>query len=93
MARKEVIEQMVGKNPILVTALNPLIGYDLAAKIAKTAFAENRAVLDVAKEMTDLLRRRAGKCSEPDEHDSRRIYGILFLLGINRFSAFGWSLY
>jgi fumarate hydratase, class II len=54
MARKEVIEQMVGKNPILVTALNPLIGYDLAAKIAKTAFAENRAVLDVAKEMTDL---------------------------------------
>lgn len=53
-ARKEVIEQMVGKNPILVTALNPLIGYDKAAKIAKTAFAENRPVLDVAREMTDL---------------------------------------
>ena len=53
-ARKDVIEQMVGKNPILVTALNPLIGYDKAAKIAKTAFAENRAVLDVAREMTDL---------------------------------------
>lgn len=54
IARKEVIEQMVGKNPILVTALNPLIGYDKAAKIAKTAFAENRAVMEVAKEMTDL---------------------------------------
>lgn len=54
IARKDKIDQMVGKNPILVTALNPLIGYDKAAKIAKTAFAENRAVLDVAREMTDL---------------------------------------
>ncbi len=53
-ARKEVIDQMVGKNPILVTALNPLIGYDLAAQIAKKAFAEDRAVFEVAKEMTDL---------------------------------------
>jgi len=49
-----VISDMVGRNPILVTALNPLIGYDLAAKIAKKAFAENRPVLDVAREMTDL---------------------------------------
>lgn len=54
VVRKERIESMVGKNPILVTALNPLIGYDKAAKIAKTAFAENRSVMDVAKEMTDL---------------------------------------
>lgn len=53
-ARRDVIGEMVGKNPILVTALNPLIGYDKAAKIAKKAFAENRAVMDVAKEMTDL---------------------------------------
>lgn len=52
--RKENIDQMVGKNPILVTALNPLIGYDKAAEIAKKAFKENRAVLDVALEMTDL---------------------------------------
>ncbi len=54
IAREEVIAEMIGKNPILVTALNPLIGYDKAAKIAKTAFAENRAVFDVAREMTDL---------------------------------------
>lgn len=52
--RREEIREMVGKNPILVTALNPLIGYDAAAKIAKTAYAENRAVLEVAREMTDL---------------------------------------
>ena len=52
--RKDVIADKVGRNPILVTALNPIIGYDLAAKIAKKAFAENRALKEVAKEMTDL---------------------------------------
>ncbi|MDX1585991.1 MAG: class II fumarate hydratase, partial [Balneolaceae bacterium] len=51
---KDRIREMVGKNPVLVTALNPIIGYDKAAKIAKTAFAENRSVLEVAREMTDL---------------------------------------
>lgn len=64
-ARKEIIQQMVGKNPILVTALNPLIGYDKAAKIAKTAFAENRAVMDVAKEMTDLSEEELSRALDP----------------------------
>lgn len=52
--RKDRIADMVGRNPILVTALNPIIGYDLAAKIAKIAFAESRPLKEVAKEMTDL---------------------------------------
>jgi fumarate hydratase, class II len=64
-ARREVISQMVGKNPILVTALNPLIGYDKAAKIAKKAFAENRSVMDVAKEMTDLSDDELKKALDP----------------------------
>jgi fumarate hydratase class II len=51
---KERIADMVGRNPVLVTALNPLIGYDKAAKIAKKAFSEGRPVKDVAREMTDL---------------------------------------
>ena len=38
----------------MVTALNPIIGYDLGAKIAKTAYAENRRVKDVAAELSDL---------------------------------------
>jgi fumarate hydratase class II len=46
----------VSKNPILVTALNAIIGYDLAAKIAKKAFAEDRPLIDVAEELTDLSR-------------------------------------
>lgn len=64
-ANKEKIQQMVGKNPVLVTALNPLIGYDKAAKIAKTAFAEDRAVLDVAREMTDLSEEELKKALDP----------------------------
>jgi fumarate hydratase class II len=42
------------RNPILVTALNPVIGYERGAAIAKRAYAEGRPVLDVAAEMTDL---------------------------------------
>ena len=54
IVREKNIAEKVGRNPILVTALNPIIGYDLAAKIAKKAYAEDRALKDVALEMTDL---------------------------------------
>ena len=48
------IDDLVGKNPIMVTALNPIIGYDKAAKVAKQAYAEERRVVDVASELTEL---------------------------------------
>jgi len=54
LVREDHIKSMIEKNPVLVTALNPLIGYDLAAKIAKKAFKENRPLKDVAIEMCDL---------------------------------------
>lgn len=50
----EVVSENVGRNPILVTALNPVIGYELGAKIAKQAYKEKRSVLDVTLENTDL---------------------------------------
>jgi fumarate hydratase class II len=65
VVRKDVIADKVGRNPILVTALNPIIGYDLAAKIAKKAYAENRALIDVAKEMTDLSEKELAKALDP----------------------------
>jgi fumarate hydratase class II len=46
--------EALARNPILVTALNPIIGYEKAAQIAKRAYAEKRPVIEVAKEMTDL---------------------------------------
>ncbi|MEM8548289.1 MAG: aspartate ammonia-lyase, partial [Pseudomonadota bacterium] len=48
------LDRALGRNPILVTALNPVIGYELGAKVAKQAYAEGRAVKDVALELTDL---------------------------------------
>ncbi len=50
----EHLAEQAARNPILVTALNPIIGYELAAKIAKQAIAENRSMLEVAQELTDL---------------------------------------
>lgn len=65
IAREEHIQSLVGRNPILVTTLNPLIGYDLAAKIAKTAFAENRPLLEVAMEMCELPKEELIKALDP----------------------------
>lgn len=48
------LRELLDRNPILVTALNNRIGYEKGAEIAKKAYAENRPILEVAKEMTDL---------------------------------------
>jgi fumarate hydratase class II len=61
----EKIVNLVDKNPILVTALNPIIGYDLGAKIAKTAYAEGRTLKDVALEYTDLSEEELDKILDP----------------------------
>ena len=59
------INAALAKNPILVTALNTVIGYELGAKIAKTAYAEGRAVIDVAVDMTELSREELEKLLDP----------------------------
>jgi fumarate hydratase class II len=48
------IAESTALNPILVTALNPIVGYERAATIAKRAYAERRPILDVAIEMTGM---------------------------------------
>jgi len=55
----------LGRNPILVTALNPVIGYLKAAEIAKKAYKEGRAVVDVAEEETDIPRAELEKLLDP----------------------------
>ena len=61
------INSALAKNPILVTALNTVIGYELGAKIAKTAYAEGRAVIDVAEEMSELSRDELEKLLDPEK--------------------------
>jgi len=62
----ENIKNALAKNPILVTALNRVIGYELGAKIAKQAYAEGRAVVDVATEMTDISREELERLLAPE---------------------------
>ena len=63
--RKDVVAGALDRNPILVTALNPVIGYEKAAKIAKRAYAENRPVLDVALEDSGLTEKQLRKLLDP----------------------------
>lgn len=62
---QQKIAGLVGQNPILVTALNPVIGYDKAAQIAKKAYAEGRSLEDVAAEMTDLSKEELNRLLDP----------------------------
>ena len=59
------INRALDRNPILVTALNPVIGYEKGAAIAKKAYAEGRAVKDVAREMTDLSDEELDRLLDP----------------------------
>ncbi len=54
--REDNLKGALSRNPILVTALNPIIGYMKAAEVAKTAYKQGRPVVDVAVDMTDLSR-------------------------------------
>ncbi|WP_220388004.1 class II fumarate hydratase [Shewanella woodyi] len=59
------LQKALARNPILVTALNPIIGYAKAAEIAKKAYKEGRAVLDVAEQETNISRDELERLLDP----------------------------
>ena len=61
------LELSLSKNPILVTALNPIIGYEKAAAIAKKAYKENKPIIEVAAEETDLTKAKLEKLLDPSK--------------------------
>jgi len=61
------INSTLERNPILVTALNPVIGYELGAATAKQAYKEGRSIRDVAKETTGLSDEELGRLLDPLE--------------------------
>ncbi len=63
----DTINTALERNPILVTALNPVIGYELGAKTAKQAYKEGRSVRDVAKETTGLSDEELERLLDPLE--------------------------
>ena len=64
---KKNLEVSLSKNPILVTALNPIIGYEKSAFIAKKAYKENRPIIDVAAEETDMSKSKLAKLLDPSK--------------------------
>jgi len=62
---KARVDQALAMNPILVTALNPVIGYEKGAAIAKQAYKEKRPVMDVALEHSGLSREELKKLLDP----------------------------
>lgn len=65
--REDNLKETLSKNPILVTALNPVLGYEKSAKIAKEAYKQGRPIILVAKEMTDLSIDELEKLLEPKQ--------------------------
>ena len=64
---EEKLTETLSRNPILVTALNPIIGYLKASEIAKKAYKEKRPVIDVAAEQTDLSVDELKKLLDPEK--------------------------
>ena len=64
---KKNINESLSKNPILVTALNRKIGYGKAALIAKKAYKENKAIIDVASEETGISKSELKKLLDPSK--------------------------
>ncbi|MBR51680.1 MAG: aspartate ammonia-lyase [Gammaproteobacteria bacterium] len=61
------LDASLSKNPILVTALNPIIGYEKATEIAKKAYKENRPIVEVAIEETDIPKTKLIKLLDPSK--------------------------
>ena len=61
------LQHALSRNPILVTALNAVIGYDKGAEIAKKAYAQGRPVREIAREETDLSDEELDRLLDPTE--------------------------
>ena len=61
------IDESLSKNPILVTALNRIIGYSNAAAIAKKAYKENKPIIDIAHEETGMSKAELKKLLNPSK--------------------------
>jgi fumarate hydratase, class II len=62
---KARVDQALAMNPILVTALNPVIGYEKGAATAKLAYKQHRPIMEVALETTGLSKDELKKLLDP----------------------------
>ena len=74
-ANAETCVGYVEISPSMATALNPLIGYDKAAEIAKRSYQERRPVRELAAEMTDLTPKQIEQALDPRRQTEPGITG------------------
>src|SRR5690606_41906304 len=73
--RADHIREALDRNPILVTALTPVIGYEKGAATAKQAYKEGRPILEVARETTGLSDKQLMKLLDPAKLAKGGIHG------------------
>lgn len=66
-ANKANIQKHLENSLMLVTALNPIIGYDNAAKVAKKAHKENKTLKEAALELGLLTAEKFDEVVRPDK--------------------------
>lgn len=67
VANREKIDKLLHESLMLVTALNPHIGYDKAATIAKTAHKENSTLKETAIKLGYLTEEQFKEWVKPEE--------------------------
>lgn len=73
---EEALTDALSRNPILVTALNSVIGYEKGAAVAKKAYAEGLTVIESALELTDLSEEELKKLLDPAQLTKGGIQGL-----------------
>jgi fumarate hydratase class II len=73
---EEALTDALSRNPILVTALNSVIGYEKGAAVAKKAYAEGLTVIESALELTDLSEEELKKLLDPAQLTQGGIQGL-----------------
>jgi len=76
VANREKAEGWLAKNPILVTALNPVIGYQKGAEVAKKALAEGRSIKEIVVELGYMSAEEVDKALDARKMTEGGIQGI-----------------
>lgn len=76
IANRERAEGWLARNPILVTALNPIIGYQRGAEVAKKSLAENRSIREIVVELGYMTDEEAAKALDARKMTEGGIQGI-----------------
>ncbi len=66
-ANRERMRENLEKSLMLVTALNPHIGYDQAARVAKLAFAQNSSLKEAAMQLGLLTEEAYDRAVQPEK--------------------------